>query len=182
MPGTPSFTAAPLRSPTQSNPYPPHSPTGKTRPYFNTEQYQALPQTPPAPLSGTLARSPHMAQRSAVRSPPPALNGHTAHPLDGNHTHQANATSPPYQLQRTYSGQLVATSNGPAFNSNVSSHGPTSSRHSSMHRSPIMEHHSDPRMSVNGLSAPDSTAAPAPQPTAQEVQYNDLSYELLTDN
>ena len=168
MPGTPSFTAAPLRSPTQLNHYPPYSPTSKTRPYFNNEQYQSRPRTPTAPLPGPLTSSPHMAQRSGMISPPPALNGHTAHSLEGNLPHQVNASSPPYQLQRTYSGQLVATSNAPAFNSNVSSHARTSSRHSSIHRSPIMEHHVDQRMSVNGLSAVDPTVAPPP-PTAQEV-------------
>ncbi len=160
MSGTPAFTAATVRSPTQTNHFVPYSPTNKNRPFFNQEQYQGPPQTPPAFTPSTLARSPHFGPHPAVVSPLPATNGHGPHPSESNQPYQSNPASPPYHLQRTYSGQLIPAHNPPPFGGTPSSHAHPSSRQGSLVQSPNKENSTQQNTNMNGFAAPESTVPP----------------------
>lgn len=111
MSGSTPFTA---RSPTQSNQYPPYSPTHQNRPFFGHEPYQIPPQhliqTPPfQPVS--LAQSPHLSRAPIQPSPLPVPNVLPPPPPSIGTAPQYQppmTSSPPYALQRTYSGHSFA--------------------------------------------------------------------------
>lgn len=156
MSGAPSFTTSTIRSPTQTNHFVPYSPTNKSRTYFNHEQYSAPPQTPPPFTPATLARSPHFGSHPTMPSPPTAINGHGPHPSEAGQLYQSNPASSPYQLQRTYSGQLIPAHNPPVVGA-PSSHAHPSSRQGSVIQSPIRDHHKDLNGSVQGFAVHDSS-------------------------
>jgi hypothetical protein len=162
--GTPSSL---VRSPSQTNHF--YSPTNKSRPFFKTEQYPGPPQTPPPFTQATLPHSPHYGPHPIMPSPLPAINGQVAHPQEATQHYQANTGSPPYQLERTYSGQLIPAHNLPAIAGTQSSHAHPVSRQGSLIRSPVQEHDKDPSNSTNGFAAQDTTA-PMTSPRSQEVR------------
>ena len=161
--GTPSSL---VRSPSQPNHY--YSPPNKTRPFFKTEQYPGLPQTPPPFTQATQAHSPHYGPHPIVPSPLPAINGHGTRPQEATQHHQANTGSPPYQLQRTYSGQLIPAHSLPAIAGTQSSHAHPASRQGSLIRSPVQEHDKEPSIGANGYTIQDNTV-PMTRPRSQEV-------------
>jgi hypothetical protein len=161
---TPSSLA---RSPSQTNHF--YSPPSKSRPFFKTEQYSGPPQTPPPFTQATLAHSPHFASHPIVPSSLPAINGHGAHPQEPTQHYQANTGSPPYQLQRTYSGQLIPAQNLPAMGGMQSSHAHPISRRGSLIRSPIQEHEQELNSNSNGFASQDNPA-PSTRPPSQEVR------------
>ncbi|KIW20504.1 hypothetical protein PV08_01079 [Exophiala spinifera] len=129
MSGSTPFTA---RSPTQSNQYPPYSPTHPNRPFFGHEPFQIPPpqhlmQTPPPFQPASLAQSPHHNRPPALASPLPAPNGLPPPPVPvGNgppQYPQGLTSSPPYPLQRTYSGHLIPPPPGMASQYDAPSHG-----------------------------------------------------------
>lgn len=133
----------PAQSPTQKAYPPPYSPTHSSgRPFYNHE-YQSLPpqhlmQTPPPFAPTSVAHSPHQARRSSITSPLPAPSHIVPHP--GNVTSPYQQTSsPPYSLQRTYSGHLVQTAMAGQYERPPSSHSHPTSRQSSL-QSPLREH------------------------------------------
>jgi hypothetical protein len=162
--GTPSSL---VRSPSQTNHF--YSPPNKSRPFFKSEQYSGPPQTPPPFTQATLPQSPHYGPQPTVPSPLPAINGHGAHPQEATQHYQTNTGSPPYQLQRTYSGQLIPAHNLPTLAGTQSSHAHPVSRQSSLIRSPVQEHDSEPSRSANAFTVQDNTT-PTTRPRSQEVR------------
>lgn len=156
-----------VRSPSQTNLF--YSPPSKSRPFFKTEQYSGPPQTPPPFTQATLAHSPHYAPHPVVPSPLPAINGHSPHPQEPSQHYQANTGSPTYQLQRTYSGQLIPAQNLPAIGGAQSSHAHPVSRQGSLIRSPVQEHEQELSSNSNGFTAQDNTATMT-RPTSQEAR------------
>ena len=136
------------RSPTQSNPYPPYSPTHPNRPFYNHE-YQQIPppppashvmQTPPPFAPASLAHSPHHGR--SLASPIVAPNSSLPPPPPGSSVAYSQVTSsPPYGLQRTYSGHLVQTAMPPPYEGTPSSHAHPHSRQGSIIQSPVREHY-----------------------------------------
>jgi len=166
MAGGPSFLPSTGRSPTQSNHVPPYSPTNKSMHFFNHDQYQGPPRTPPPFASSTLVRSPHFVP--AMPSPLPGINGQSPHHTDGTQYYQPNAASPPYQLQRTYSGQLFPAGGPSAPGSGQSSHAHPPSRSDSLARSPPKDQEGEVRNGIRGFAGSEP-AASAPRPPSQEV-------------
>ena len=162
--GTPSSL---VRSPSQPNHF--YSPPNKNRPFFKTEQYPGPPQTPPPFTQATSAQSPQYGPHPTVPSPLPAMNGHSARPQEATQHFQTNTGSSPYQLQRTYSGQLIPAHNLPAISGTQSSHAHPTSRQSSLIRSPVQEHDREPSSSANGYSVQDNTSTTT-RPRSQEVR------------
>lgn len=162
--GTPSSL---VRSPSQTNHF--YSPPNKSRPFFKTEQYSGPPQTPPPFTQTTLAHSPHYGPHPVVPSPLPVVNGHGAHPQEATQHYQTNTGSPPYQLQRTYSGQLIPAHNLSAIAGTQPSHAHPVSRQSSLIRSPAEEHDKELTSGTNGFTEQDNTT-PMTRPRSQEVR------------
>jgi hypothetical protein len=163
---SPGTSSSLVRSPSQTNHF--YSPPNKSGPFYKPEQYSGPPQTPPQFTQATLAHSPHYGPHPIVPSPLPAINGHGAHPQEPAQHYQANTGSPPYQLQRTYSGQLISAQNLPAIGGTQPSHAHPVSRQGSLIRSPEQEHEQDLNSSSNGVAAQDITA-PMTRSTNQEV-------------
>lgn len=169
MSGTPTFTGSTVRSPTQTNHFVPYSPTNKSRPFFNHEQYQGPPRTPPQFTPSTLARSPHFGSHPTLPSPLPAVNGHGSHHSEAASHYQSNPASPPYQLQRTYSGQLIPAHNLPPFGGTPSSHPHPVSRQGSLVQSPTIENNAQPNTNIKGYTGQDA-GVPISSSRSQEVR------------
>jgi hypothetical protein len=152
--GTPSSL---VRSPSQTNHF--YSPPNKNRPFFKTE-HPGQPQTPP-PFTQTLVHSPYNGPH-----PLPAINGHSAHPQEATQNYQTNTGSPPYQLPRAYSGQLIPAHNLPGT---PSSHAHPISRRDSLVRSPVQEHEKELNTGTNGFTGQGNTT-PTIGPRSQEVR------------
>ena len=164
MSGAPPFT---VQSPTQTSQFVPYSPTNKSRPFFNHEQFQPTPQTPPPFPPPTLARSPRFGPPPPMAPSLPSVNGHGPHSSDSTQQYQTSITPPQYQLHRTYSGQLVAANVPPAFGSTPPSHAHPSSRPGSMVQSPPGDQDVLSRASVNGFASADLESQ-QPRPKSQE--------------
>jgi hypothetical protein len=162
--GTPSSL---VRSPSQTNHF--YSPPNKTRPFLKTEQFPGRPQTPPPFTQTTLAHSPHYGPHPIVPPSLPAINGHSAQPQEAMQNYQTNTGSPPYQLQRTYSGQLIPAHNLPALAGTPSSHAHPIGRRDSLVRSPVQEHEKELNTSTNGFTGQGNTT-PTIGPRSQEVR------------
>lgn len=162
--GTPTSL---VRSPSQPNHF--SSPPNKTRPFFKPEQYSGLPQTPPPFPQATLTQSPHYGPHPVVPSHLPAINGHGAGPQEAAQTYQSNTASPPYQLQRTYPGQLIPAHSLPAIAGAQSSHAHPVSRQGSAIQSPVQGYDQEPDSSANGFTGQDTTT-PTARPRSQEVR------------
>lgn len=96
------------------------------------------------------------------------MNGNSSHPPDSVSQYQSTNTPAPYQLQRTYSGQLVAANLPPSFGSSPPPHAHPSSRQSSLAQSPTQEKERMLTMSNGGIPAQDSMTG-QPRPASQEV-------------
>lgn len=148
MSGSTPFTA---RSPTQSNQYPPYSPSHPNRPYFGHEPFQIPPpqhlmQTPPPFQPASLVHSPHQHRQSSLASPLPAPNALPPPPPPppvGNAPGYAQPlnSSPPFSLQRSYPGHLVPPTMPPQYDG-TSSHAHPPGPPASGLQSPIRDHHS----------------------------------------
>ncbi|KIW42182.1 uncharacterized protein PV06_05754 [Exophiala oligosperma] len=163
MSGSTPFTA---RSPTQSNQYPPYSPTHPNRPFFGHEPFQIPPpqhllQTPPPFQPASLAQSQHHGRPPALASPLPAPNGLPPPPVPvGNgppQYPQGLTSSPPYPLQRTYSGRLIPPPPGMASPFDAPPHGHPPG--SALQQSPLRE----PQSLSNGRFAENYSAESRPQ-------------------
>src|ERR1700710_1534603 len=135
-----------VRSPSQSNPQypPPYSPTHPNRPYFGHEPYSIPPpqhimQTPPPFSPASLVHSPlhnrptlasPLAAPTASLPPPPLPVG-----AGPQYQHQPLPSSPPFALQRSYSGHLVHPIMPSQYDVNPSHAHPAL-------QSPLREHHS----------------------------------------
>jgi hypothetical protein len=162
--GTPSSL---VRSPSQPNHF--CSPPNKSRPFFKNEQYSGPPQTPPPFTQATLAHSPNYGPQPVVPSPLPAINGHSAHPQEATQHYQTSTGSPPYQLQRTYPGQLIPAHSLPTITGPQSSHAHPVSRQGSLIRSPVEEHDKELNSGSNGFTIQENTN-PMTRPRSQEVR------------
>src|SRR5271170_2381875 len=101
MSGGVPFTA---QSPSQSH----YSPTNLSRPsFYSHEQYPAPQRTPPPFPPPTLTHSPHYSRPPASGSPLAASHANIASHSASAQPYQPPTSSPPYQLQRTFSGQLL---------------------------------------------------------------------------
>ena len=161
MSGSTPYTA---RSPTQSNQYPPYSPTHPSRPYYGHEPYQISPhnilQTPPPFAPVSLVQSPHHPRPPSLASPLAAANPlppPPPAPLGVGPPYQPLNSSPPYNLQRSYSGHLVHQSM-PAFDG-TPTHAHPSGQTSPSLQSPLREHHAV----TNGRATETSTSDSRPQ-------------------
>jgi hypothetical protein len=150
-----------VRSPSQTNHF--YSPPNKTRPFFKAEQYPGQPQTPPPFTQATLAHSPHYGPSL------PAINGHSTHPQEAIQNYQTNTGSPPYQLQQTYSSQLIPAHNLPALGGTSPSLAHPISRQDSLVHSPVQEHEKELHTSTNGFSGKGDTT-PTVGSRSQEVR------------
>lgn len=141
-----------VRSPSQSNQYPPpFSPTHQTRPYFGHEPFQIPPpqhliQTPPPPPfpPSSLVQSP-LHNRPTLASPLPAPTALPPPPppppsLGAGPQYHPLPSSPPFPLQRTYSGHLVHPTMSATYDVNPS-HAHPLGPPGSVLQSPLREHH-----------------------------------------
>ncbi|ETI23502.1 hypothetical protein G647_05304 [Cladophialophora carrionii CBS 160.54] len=153
-----------VRSPSQSNQYPPpYSPTRPNRPFFGHEPFsipppQHLVQTPPFPPT-SLVQSP-LHNRPTLASPLPAPNALPPPPppppsIGAGPQYQPLPSSPPFALQRSYSGHLVHPTMPPQYDGTPSHAHPTSSAL----QSPLREYHS----LTNGRPSEISSSESRPQ-------------------
>lgn len=151
-----------VRSPSQSNQYPPpFSPTHPTRPFFGHEPFSIPPpqhfvQTPTFPPA-SLIHSP-LHNRPTLASPLPAATAlPPPPPLStslGSH-YQPLPSSPPYAHQRSYSGHLMHPAMPTAYDVHPSHAHPAIP----LLQSPIREHHS----LTNGRPSEMSSSESRPQ-------------------
>ena len=139
-------TPFPARSPTQTNHYPPYSPTHSNRPYYNHEYVQHPPpshvmQTPPPFAPASIVHSPHHSRQPTLASPLPPPNSSLPPPPPSASNYQPLTSSPPYSLQRTYSGHVGPGSMPAPYETTPTSHTHPHSRSGSILQSPIREHH-----------------------------------------
>jgi hypothetical protein len=155
----------PARSPTQSNHYPPYSPTHPSRPYYSHDYHQPPQpqpppsmQTPPPFAPASLVHSPHLSRQPSLTSPLPPHNSSLPPPPPINPTYHPLTSSPPYQAQRRYSGHMPP-GGAPPYESTYPSHGNSTSRSGSSLQSPIKEHHPI----QNGIHRDSASNASSPQ-------------------
>ncbi|OAP61220.1 hypothetical protein AYL99_03421 [Fonsecaea erecta] len=143
-----------VRSPTQSNQYPPpYSPTHPNRPFFGHEPFQIPPQhliqTPPPFPPASLVHSPHHTRPTlasplppASALPPPPPPPALPPPIGaGPQQYQPLTSSPPFTLQRTYSGHLVHPGMPSPYDVNPSHAHPPGPQNPAL-QSPMRDHHS----------------------------------------
>jgi chromatin-remodeling ATPase INO80 len=144
MSGGAPFTA---QSPSQSH----YSPTNLSRPsFYSHEQYPPPQRTPPPFPPPTLTHSPHYSRPPALGSPLAASHANIASHSGSAQPYQPPTSSPPYQLQRSFSGQLVPSTIPASYEHTPPSHAHPSSRQGSMIHSPVREHHAQMVPTVNG--------------------------------
>ncbi|KIW76047.1 hypothetical protein Z517_10792 [Fonsecaea pedrosoi CBS 271.37] len=155
-----------VRSPTQSNQYPPpYSPTHPNRPFFVHEPFQIPPQhliqTPPPFPPASLVHSPHHT-RPTLASPLPSASALPPPPppplppsIGAGPQYQPLTSSPPFALQRSYSGHLVHPSMPSAYDVNPS-HAHPAGPPSSALQSPLRDHHSLTNGRPGDISSSDS--------------------------
>ncbi|KIW97294.1 uncharacterized protein Z519_02686 [Cladophialophora bantiana CBS 173.52] len=159
-----------VRSPTQSNQYPPpYSPSHPNRPFFGHEPFQMPPQhliqTPPPFPPASLVHSPHHT-RPTLASPLPSTSALPPPPppplpppsIGAGPPYQPLTSSPPFSLQRTYSGHLVHPSMPSPYDVNPSHAHPPGPPSSAL-QSPMRDHHS----LSNGRPADMSSSESRPQ-------------------
>ncbi|KAI1612220.1 adenosinetriphosphatase [Exophiala viscosa] len=145
MSGSTPFTA---RSPTQSNQYPPYSPSHSNRPYYGHEPYQIPPpqhltQTPPPFPPASLVHSPHQHRQPTLASPLPASNALPPPPPPVGNVPgypQQLTSSPPFALQRSYQGHLPPPNMPPQYDGAPSHAHPPGPPAPGL-QSPIRSHH-----------------------------------------
>ena len=167
-----------VRSPSQSNQYPPpFSPTHQTRPFFGHEPFsipppQHLVQTPTFPPA-SLIHSP-LHNRPTLASPLPtatALPPPPPLPLGAGSHYQPLPSSPPFAHQRQYSGHLIHPPMATVYDVHPSHAHPASS----VLQSPIREHHN----LTNGRPSEMSSSESRPQ--SKDVSTHVRSVRKKTD-
>ena len=166
-----------VRSPTQSNQYPPpYSPNHPNRSFFGHEPFQIPPpqhlmQTPPPFPPASLVHSPHY-NRPTLASPLPAPNVLPPPPPPpsigmGPH-YQPLSSSPPFALQRTYSGHLVHPTMSAQYDGHPSHAHPLGPAGSAL-QSPIREHHS------LTIGRPSDMSSSESRPQSKDVSSRELT-------
>ncbi|KAJ9611550.1 putative DNA helicase ino80 [Cladophialophora chaetospira] len=168
-----------VRSPSQSNQYPPaFSPTHPSRPYFGHDPFsipppQHLVQTPPFPPA-SLVQSP-LHSRPTLASPlplPTALPPPPPPSIGAGPQYQGLPSSPPFALQRSYSGHLIHPAMSTAYDVHPSHAHPSSSAL----QSPLREHHSLTNGRPSDLSSSDSRPQSKDRP---ERSSNPMSFASI---
>lgn len=173
MSGSTPYTA---RSPTQSNQYPPYSPTHPNRPFYSHHEPYHIPSqhlvqtTPPFPPA-SLVQSPLHNRPPTLASPLSAPNSLPPPPLPPSTHYQAYPTSPSAQQLRS-SGAGYPVPLMPAYDGSPTHTHP--SAHPSSLQSPIREQHHLPNGRHN-----DSTPV-EPRPVSKDVSHYLLTTELST--
>src|SRR6201996_72554 len=168
-----------VRSPSQSNQYPPpYSPTHPNRPFFGHEPFsipppQHLVQTPPFPPA-SLVQSP-LHNRPTLASPLPAPTALPPPPpppgsIGAGPQYQSLPSSPPFALQRSYSGHLVHPIMPPQYDGNP----PHAHPAGSALQSPLREHHSLTNGRPSEMSS--SESRPQSKDVSAEVEHWDNKY------
>jgi hypothetical protein len=153
-----------VRSPSQPNhQYPPQpfSPTHPNRPYFAHEPGYSIPppqhlvQTPPFPPASIVHSPLHTRPTLASPLPAPTALPPPPLPVGAGPQYQSLPASPPFALQRSYSGHLIHAPMMAPYDGNSSHAHPSTSAL----QSPLREHHNLP----NGRPSENSTGESRPQ-------------------